>query len=61
MPGGRIFFVELKAPTGRLSAVQEVVHHRLSSLGFTVVVLYSIDEVDAWVAQIVGGETPHED
>lgn len=52
MPGGRAYFAELKAPTGRLSAVQRVIQHRLSSLGFSVVVLYSVAEVDAWVQLI---------
>ena len=52
LPGGRIEFVELKAPTGRLSAVQEVIHDRLSSLGFSVSVLYSPEQVDEWVMSL---------
>lgn len=60
LPHGRIFFVELKAPTGRLSAVQSVVHHRLASLGFSVAVLYSPYEVDRWV-QSLDQEPPRTD
>lgn len=37
MPGGRIYFVELKnGSAGRLSARQEVVHRQLERLGFKV-------------------------
>ena len=60
MPRGRLFFVELKAPTGRLSAVQSVIHHRLEELGFSVAVLYSPDEVDSWCA-LMDGKAPTTD
>lgn len=48
LPGGRMFFVELKAPTGVVAAHQTVVHGKLSKLGFPVTVLSSVDEVLAW-------------
>lgn len=60
LPGGRIFFVELKSPSGRLSTVQEVIHHKLQNLGFTVHVLYSPWEVDAWV-QSLEANNPQKD
>ena len=52
LPGGRIIFVELKAPGNRPSAHQIVVHDRLRKLGFEVVVLSSVSLVDEWAAQL---------
>jgi hypothetical protein len=52
LPGGRVIFAELKAPTGTVEPHQTVVHRRLRSLGFTVVVLSSIDAVNEWVQTI---------
>ena len=48
LPGGRVFFVELKAPTGTVAPHQTVVHRRLTSLGFPVVILASPDAVIQW-------------
>lgn len=49
LPGGRLFFVELKRPKGGVVAEhQKVVHAKLRRLGFRVDVLSSIDEVLAW-------------
>lgn len=47
-PGGRIIFVELKAPKKRLYDRQEIIHRKLRSLGCTVVVLKTVEEVRAW-------------
>jgi hypothetical protein len=52
LPGGRIFFVELKTETGRLSPLQEFVHGRLRRLGMDVRVLYGRDEVLAFVKEV---------
>lgn len=49
LPGGRVFFVELKAPDGRLRPVQRVWHDRFAQRGTQVVVLASKDAVDLWV------------
>lgn len=48
LPGGRIYFVELKSPTGTAQVHQTIVHARLEKLGFPVTILKSIDEVTAW-------------
>lgn len=49
LPGGHLFFVELKRPKGgRVADHQKVVHAKLKRLGFPVAVLSSIDEVLAW-------------
>ena len=49
LPGGVIFFVELKRPKGGVVAEhQKVVHAKLKRLGFPVLILSSIDEVVQW-------------
>jgi hypothetical protein len=48
LPGGRLVFVELKAPGVEPGPVQRAVHSRLRSLGFEVLVIDSkrgVDEV----------------
>jgi hypothetical protein len=52
MPGGRLYFVELKSPTGTVKPHQTVIHNRLRSLGFTVEVLTHPDAVKSWVAAL---------
>jgi hypothetical protein len=48
MPGGRVIFVELKAPKGTVAPHQTVVHRRLASLGSPVEVLATLEAVDSW-------------
>lgn len=45
MPGGKIVFVELKKPDGKLSKRQELWHANLRSLGFRVEVLWDFLQV----------------
>ena len=52
LPGGRIIFVELKAPGKSAEAHQLVVHERLRKLGFTVEVLSSVTLVEEWAAAL---------
>lgn len=49
---GRVAFVELKAPCGRLSAVQEVRHRQLAKLGFPVYVLWNFEQVDSFLEKL---------
>lgn len=49
-PGGRLAFVELKAPGGRLSRMQERQIERIRGLGFRVSVLSSREEVDLFLS-----------
>jgi hypothetical protein len=49
-PNGRIVFVELKSPRGKLSAIQVRVIERLRNLGFEVRVIDSKEGVDALFA-----------
>lgn len=46
LPGGRIVFVEVKAPGGRLSKLQDVEIARLRALGARVAVIWSADDVE---------------
>jgi hypothetical protein len=46
---GAIFFVETKAPKGRLSAQQRQFHKMLAGFGFDVVVLNTKEKVSEWV------------
>lgn len=52
LPGGRILFVELKRPDGVVSAIQKVMHSKFHGLGFPVTVLWSIEDVNRWAAQL---------
>ena len=52
MPGGRICFVETKAPDGYVKPHQTVIHNRLRALGFEVHVLSSTDAVRAWAGNL---------
>lgn len=52
LPGGRIYFVELKSPTGTVKPHQTVIHNRLRRLGFEVLVLNTPDAVREWTSTI---------
>lgn len=52
LPGGRMYLVELKQPTGKVSRIQEIVHGKLYEMGFAVTVLWSIPQVTAWLETI---------
>jgi VRR-NUC domain len=43
-PGGRIFFIEVKAPGGYLSAAQRAMHGRLVALGTAAATVRPVDE-----------------
>ena len=45
--GGRVAWLELKAPKGRTSDMQDGLHARLDALGHQVAVIRSIDEAEA--------------
>lgn len=50
MPGGRVSFVEVKAPGGVLSELQKVEIARLRGLGAVVHVVWDQDGIDMVVA-----------
>ncbi|MDP9903171.1 VRR-NUC domain-containing protein [Arthrobacter bambusae] len=51
---GRVVFVELKAPRGRLSALQRFRHAELQAAGANVITLSSKDKVDAFLLTLTG-------
>lgn len=50
-PGGKIYFVELKAPGGKVRPQQAARFRELERLGFPIRVLDSIDGVDDFIAR----------
>lgn len=50
LPGGAVYFVELKTEVGRLSKIQHVQLKRMERLGVQIAVLYGLSEVDAFLA-----------
>lgn len=56
LPGGRMVFVELKAPGKKPTALQNLQAKRISDLGFIVCFLDSKKEVDMLIELIERGE-----
>lgn len=54
LPGGRMAFVELKAPGERPRPLQFMRHKQLRKLGYSVYVIDEISEVDDILAEIGG-------
>ena len=52
LPRGRVFFVELKKPGGRVSVLQKVRQTQLKRLGFDTRVVRNTAEVDNLIAEI---------
>jgi hypothetical protein len=55
LPGGRIFFVELKAPGKKPRKLQEVIHKMLTDLGFKVYVIDTKEKVLELKREYEGG------
>ena len=58
LPGGRIWFAELKAKTGRLSPPQERQIERLRGLGMKVVVIRGMEGLEEWLDEIRTARLP---
>ena len=52
LPGGRMAFVELKAPGKKPRALQMARHRLLRRLGFKVYVIDKIDQIDSVLEEI---------
>ena len=52
LPGGKIYFVELKTEKGRLSEIQKWVQDILKSLGCNVRTIYGIDDAHCFVEMV---------
>lgn len=53
LPGGRVIFVELKTEIGKLSGLQKWYHRQLQDLGMDIRTLYSIEQVQAFVKEVM--------
>lgn len=49
LPGGRIYFAELKTKTGRPSALQKLQRRRFKELGHEVYLLYGLEDVKVFL------------
>jgi hypothetical protein len=49
LPGGVVWFVEVKAPDGKLSPLQMVFGRHMEALGMNYRVIWSKEDVDAWL------------
>ena len=49
LPGGRVWFVELKVKGGRLSALQQVFSSDMAALGQNYIVLWNKENVNDWI------------
>jgi hypothetical protein len=49
-----VWFIEVKAPDGKLTALQERFGKRMKELKQNYAVLYTKEEVDAWFAGLNG-------
>ena len=49
LPGGKVWFVELKSSTGRLSPLQKLFAAEMRRMGMNYIVIRSKEEVDAWI------------
>lgn len=58
LPGGRVYFVELKQDRGRLGARQKYVHKQLKAVGREVITLYGEidvqDHLEDWKRRLEG-------
>ena len=52
LPGGVLVFVETKTIGGSVKSWQKRVHERLRKLGFRVEVLWTIEQVDAFICSL---------
>jgi hypothetical protein len=53
LPGGRVWFVEVKTDNGKLSPLQEVFRKEINDMGCNYARLYGAADVDNWLAYVV--------
>ena len=60
MPGGRIGFIEAKAPGEKPGKLQVAMHRRLRGLGFKVFVIDSMEQINTALDEIGGRNESNE-
>ena len=58
MEGGRLGFIELKTPTGRLSTAQIIFREAVAGLGVPWILCRSLTEVNEAVEEMLGRSSP---
>ena len=56
LPGGIVWFVELKTKKGRLSKIQKCQISRLKDNGANIRVIYGYDDAAAFIEEVFGDE-----
>jgi len=50
LPGGVVWFVEVKAPSGRMTPLQKFFAQRMAELQMNYVTVWSKEDVDEWLS-----------
>ena len=58
LPGGRVIFIELKAPGGHLRPIQKHRHNQLQQLGFTVHTINNKHQIESLIHEIQTTQLP---
>lgn len=53
LPNGRTWFIELKRPGGRLSALQEIFAEDVIALHQNYACLWNKDQINEWTAKVI--------
>jgi len=52
---GQLYFLELKAPKGTVTAIQRRIHTRIREAGFPVTIIRTLTECEAWLTTVLHG------
>lgn len=52
LPGGRVYFVELKSYGKKPTKIQEIVHNKIRALGFDVLIIDSKEGVNNFIERV---------
>ncbi len=55
MPEGKIYFVELKKPNGKISMIQDYIFKNFAALGFKVHIINSVESLEKFLKVITDG------
>lgn len=55
LPGGQVWFIELKADSGRASGLQKWQIEQLRNRGANAIIIRGKEEADAWCGKMGGG------